>query len=127
MTGFPSVRPRRLRRTDTLRRLVRETSLSVDDFIYPLFVVHGSGVREEITSMPGSFHLSPDMLAAEAEVGRVPYPKLVLEMSFIKLATLTPVLAAGELLERLDDLEGLEEHYRRRLPTKSHPGQGGLT
>ena len=79
MTGFPSVRPRRLRRTDTLRRLVRETSLSVDDFIYPLFVVHGSGVREEISSMPGNYHLSPDMLAAEAEeLQRLGVPGVIL-------------------------------------------------
>jgi DNA polymerase-3 subunit gamma/tau len=45
------------------------------------------------------------LLGAEAEVGRVPYPKLLLEMTLIKLATLTPVLAAGELLDRIDDLE----------------------
>lgn len=57
------------------------------------------------------------LLAAEAEVGRVPYPKLVLEMSFIKLATLTPVLAAGELLERLDDLE-------RRVSTRAPAPSG---
>jgi porphobilinogen synthase len=58
---------RRLRRSDALRRLVRETSLSPDDFIYPLFVVHGQDVREEIPSMPGQHHLSLDRLAAEAQ------------------------------------------------------------
>ena len=60
-------RPRRLRRLDNLRRLVRETSLSVDDLVYPLFVVHGQGVREEIDSMPGTYHWSLDLLPAEAE------------------------------------------------------------
>jgi porphobilinogen synthase len=60
-------RPRRLRRLDNLRRLVRETRLSADDLVYPLFVVHGRGVREEIDSMPGTYHWSLDLLPAEAE------------------------------------------------------------
>jgi porphobilinogen synthase len=60
-------RPRRLRRLDSLRRLVRETRLSVDDFVYPLFVVHGQEIREEIDSMPGTYHWSLDLLPAEAE------------------------------------------------------------
>ena len=64
---FPENRPRRLRRTETLRRMVRETSLSVNDFIYPLFVVPGSGVRDPVGSMPGVFHLSVDALVKEAE------------------------------------------------------------
>jgi porphobilinogen synthase len=66
-TRFPRVRPRRLRRTENLRALVRETNLSVSDFIYPLFVVHGHDVQEEISSMPGVYHLSPDCLAREVE------------------------------------------------------------
>jgi len=60
-------RPRRLRRLDNLRRLVRETRLSAGDLIYPLFVVHGQGIREEIESMPGSYHWSLDLLPAEAQ------------------------------------------------------------
>ncbi len=67
MPSFPAVRPRRLRRTEALRRLVRETTISPGDFIYPLFVVHGKGVREEIPSMPGVYHLSTDLLPAEVE------------------------------------------------------------
>ncbi len=67
MPGFPIARPRRLRQSETLRRLVRETTLAADDFIYPLFVVHGRGVREEIPSMPDNYHLSVDKLAAEAD------------------------------------------------------------
>ncbi len=58
---------RRLRRTEGLRDLVRETRLSPQDFVYPLFVVHGQGVRREIEAMPGQYHLSVDQLAAEAE------------------------------------------------------------
>ena len=58
---------RRLRRSAGLRRLVRETSLSADSFVYPLFVVHGRDAREEIPSMPGQYHLSVDRLAAEAK------------------------------------------------------------
>jgi porphobilinogen synthase len=65
--GFPTLRPRRLRQKSALRRLVRETSLNVSDFIYPLFMVHGRGVRREVSSMPGVFQLSVDMLAREAE------------------------------------------------------------
>ena len=57
---------RRLRRTEGLRSLVRETRLAPEDFVYPLFVAHGSGVREEIKSMPGQYHLSVDRLAEEA-------------------------------------------------------------
>ncbi|MCX6022178.1 MAG: porphobilinogen synthase [Chloroflexi bacterium] len=63
---FPANRMRRLRRTENLRRMVRETVLRPEDFIYPLFVTHGRGVRNEIGSMPGNYHLSLDMLAEEA-------------------------------------------------------------
>src|ERR687885_893197 len=63
---FPQARPRRLRRTETLRRMVRETRLSVDSLIYPLFVVPGADVREEIPSMPGVYHLSVDRAVEEA-------------------------------------------------------------
>jgi len=59
-------RLRRLRRTETLRRLVRETRLSPEELVYPLFVVGGSGVRNAIASMPGQHQLSLDQLAAEA-------------------------------------------------------------
>ncbi len=58
---------RRLRRSEALRGLVRETRLSPQDFVYPLFVTHGENVRREIESMPGQHQLSVDQLAAEAE------------------------------------------------------------
>jgi porphobilinogen synthase len=65
-TGRPFARFRRLRQSEGLRGLIRETGLSPSSFVYPLFVVHGHDVREEIPSMPGQHHLSPDRLAAEA-------------------------------------------------------------
>jgi porphobilinogen synthase len=57
---FPEYRARRSRRTEGVRRLVRETRLSTDHFIYPLFVVPGKSVKKEIASMPGQHHLSVD-------------------------------------------------------------------
>ena len=67
MTMFQSpIRPRRLRHTPTLRKMVRETVVSPADFIYPLFIVHGSGVSNPISSMPGIRQLSADMAVAEA-------------------------------------------------------------
>jgi porphobilinogen synthase len=63
--GFPDARPRRLRISPQMRDMVRETSLTPQDLIYPLFVTHGSRVRREISSMPGVFNLSPDVLAEE--------------------------------------------------------------
>jgi len=61
-------RNRRLREKSPIRALVRETKLHVDDFVYPLFVTHGVGIKEEIPSMPGVFHYSIDMLQDEIEV-----------------------------------------------------------
>ncbi len=76
---FPTLRPRRLRRTPALRRMVRETTLSPADFIFPLFVTHGHGVRREIPSMPGQYQLSVDQLPAEAEtVARLGIPAVIL-------------------------------------------------
>src|SRR5580700_304414 len=64
---FPQVRLRRLRRTEPLRSLVRETTLEPGDLIYPLFICPGEGVRREVSSMPGVFNLSVDQLLIEAE------------------------------------------------------------
>lgn len=50
---FPKLRPRRLRKNENIRRLVRETKLSLDDLIYPIFVRYGEGIVEEVPSMPG--------------------------------------------------------------------------
>ncbi len=65
---FPVHRPRRLRRTETLRGLVRETRLSPGDFMLPLFAVSGRGVRNPIASMPGVAQLSVDNLVEEARI-----------------------------------------------------------
>jgi len=64
---FPTYRPRRLRRTETLRAMVRETVLDPGDLIYPLFVKPGTGRRDEVASMPGVFQLSLDQLPAEID------------------------------------------------------------
>jgi porphobilinogen synthase len=63
----PILRPRRLRRTPNLRRLIRETTLSPADLIYPLFVRPGTGIRQPIHSMPGQYQWSVDQLPQEAE------------------------------------------------------------
>ena len=65
--SYPTTRMRRLRGSETLRRLVRETRLSRDDLILPLFVVEGGGVRESVASMPGVFRHSVDTLVAEVK------------------------------------------------------------
>ncbi len=64
---FPAYRPRRLRRTETIRAMVREAGLDVRDLIYPLFVMFGEGVRIEVPSMPGVFNISLDQLPAEID------------------------------------------------------------
>ena len=65
--AFPAMRPRRMRISSTLRRMVRETSLSPADFIYPLFVRHGRGQRVPIESMPGQSQFSVDQLAGRGQ------------------------------------------------------------
>jgi porphobilinogen synthase len=63
---FPDARGRRLRQSDAIRRLVRETILTPDDFILPLFTIDGKDVREPIDAMPGQYHLSVDQLVKTA-------------------------------------------------------------
>jgi porphobilinogen synthase len=77
--AFPIHRPRRLRRTEALRRMVRETELRPSDFIYPLFVVEGRGVRKPVPSMPGIDNLSVDLAVEEAKRARaVGVPAVIL-------------------------------------------------
>ena len=72
-------RPRRLRQTAAIRRLVRETALAADDFIYPLFVVHERDTVREIPSLPGNYHWSPDRLGPEVEeIARLGIPAVLL-------------------------------------------------
>jgi porphobilinogen synthase len=65
--GFPTVRPRRLRQSESMRALVRETHLLPTDFVYPLFAVPGSGIQKEISALPGQCHWSVDLLVEEAK------------------------------------------------------------
>lgn len=65
--AFPAVRHRRLRGSQAMRNLVRETMISSHDFIYPIFVTEGNRIKEEISSMPGVYHFSLDMLPEEIE------------------------------------------------------------
>src|SRR4029079_10536834 len=77
--SFPESRPRRLRRSSALRRMVRETTLSPDNFLFPLFVCPGKGVKNEISSLPGQFHFSVDNLAREAEeIAKLGIPGVIL-------------------------------------------------
>lgn len=77
--SFPRHRLRRLRQSEPLRRLVRETQLSVSDLIYPMFVTVGRDCREEIASMPGQCRLSVDLLVKEAaEVKLLGIPAVIL-------------------------------------------------
>lgn len=77
--AFPVTRLRRLRRTDQLRNLVRETHLTPNSFVYPMFVCPGEGVRKEVRSMPGVFNLSVDEAVKEAqEVYSLGVPSVIL-------------------------------------------------
>ena len=77
--AFPMQRMRRMRETEPLRRMVRETTLSPSDFIYPVFVTEGQGRREPISSMPGQFRVSIDLLIKEAlEVKSLGIPAMIL-------------------------------------------------
>lgn len=79
MSSFPTLRPRRLRRTAALRRMVRETTLGPDNLIYPLFIRDGENVQRPITSMPGQFQWSIDTMVREvAEVAEMGIPAVLL-------------------------------------------------
>lgn len=76
---FPEYRPRRLRKNENFRRLVRETEVSVNDLIYPLFVVPGKNVKKPIAAMPGNFQMSADNIVREAELAcKLKIPALLL-------------------------------------------------
>ena len=67
MPDFPALRLRRLRKSETVRSLVRETTVDSGDFVYPLFIVEGRGVKQEINSMPGIYHYSVNKLGKEID------------------------------------------------------------
>ncbi|MHC4618652.1 MAG: porphobilinogen synthase [Planctomycetota bacterium] len=77
--AFPTIRMRRLRSSENIRRLVRETAVAADDLVYPLFVREGKGIKQPISSMTDCFHFSPDTIAAEAkEVAGLGIPAVLL-------------------------------------------------
>ncbi len=79
MSEFPQMRLRRLRRSEALRALVRETKVEVGDLIYPLFVVEGNKIKQEISSMPGQYRLSSDLLPKEVEdIAKLGIPAIIL-------------------------------------------------
>jgi porphobilinogen synthase len=79
MTSFPDLRLRRLRGTGPMRDLVRETRLSPREFVYPMFVTHGHGVREAIEPMPGCYQMSLDVMSEEVdEVASLGIPAVLL-------------------------------------------------
>jgi porphobilinogen synthase len=67
MAKFPQLRLRRLRRTERLRELVQESHVDIGDLVYPIFVVEGRGIKQEVSAMPGIFRFSPDQLPPEIE------------------------------------------------------------
>jgi porphobilinogen synthase len=76
---IPYYRPRRVRRNENIRRMVRETRLSVDNLIYPMFVVEGRGIRNPVASMPGIDQLSTDLLIKEIkEIAKIGIPAVML-------------------------------------------------
>jgi porphobilinogen synthase len=101
--NFPSSRMRRMRRDDFSRRLMRETLLTVDDLILPVFVLEGAGQREEVSSMPGVARMSIDLLVREArEVQALGIPALA-------LFPVTPAAAKSEDAREAFNPDGLAQ------------------
>ena len=101
--AFPKRRLRRLRRSDFSRRLVAENQLSVNDLIYPVFVLEGQNERETVDSMPGVERLSIDLLVAECQ-------RLVeLGIPMVALFPVTPASAKSEMAEAAYDDNGLAQ------------------
>jgi len=79
MVAFPQIRLRRLRRTEAIRALVCENHIDINDLVYPLFIIEGEGIEEEIASMPGIFKFSVDRLTSEIEeVARLNIPAVLI-------------------------------------------------
>ncbi|HDK38620.1 MAG TPA: porphobilinogen synthase [Thiolapillus brandeum] len=101
--GYPFTRMRRMRRDDFSRRLMRETVLTPDDLIYPVFVLEGEGNREPVASMPGVERLSIDLLVKEAkEIDALGIPAMA-------LFPVTPLSAKSELAEEAYNPDGLAQ------------------
>lgn len=118
--AFPSTRMRRMRRHDFSRRLMRETHLSVDDLIYPLFVIEGNNSRQPISSMPGIERLSIDELLKEAE------QLIELGIPLIALFPVTPAAHKSAEAEEAYNPEGLTQRAVRALKAE-FPELGVMT
>jgi len=108
-TGFPAIRPRRMRRSAFSRRLMRETGLSADDLIYPVFVLEGKGRREPVASMPGVERKSIDLLVEEAR------ELIELGIPAIALFPVTPAEAKSEDAREAYNPEGLAQRAVQAL------------
>ena len=120
MSNFPLLRPRRMRRDDFSRRLMREHTLTVDDLIWPLFVCEGEGVRDPVPSMPGVDRVSIDQLLVEA--GRA------VELG-IPALTLFPVIGPAQKSLQAEEAyndEGLVPRALRALKA-AYPQLGLIT
>ena len=107
--AFPATRLRRLRKNDFSRRLVRENTLTANDFIYPVFVLEGENRREPIISMPGIERLSIDLLVKEAEV------LAALGVPAVALFPVTPPEAKSLMAEEAWNPDGLAQRAVRAL------------
>ena len=117
---FPSTRMRRVRHQDFGRRLVRETSLSANDFIYPMFVLDGIGQREPVASMPGIDRLSIDLVLKEAE------ELLALGIPAVALFPVTPSDAKSLDAKEAWNPEGLAQRAVRAIKAQ-FPDLGVIT
>ena len=118
--GFPRVRMRRMRRDDFSRRLMRESRLSVDDLIYPMFVLEGSNQREAVASMPGVERVSIDLLLKEAA------ELVALGVPAIALFPVTPAAAKSEDAREAYNPDGLAQRAVRAIKEK-FPELGVIT
>ncbi len=117
---FPNARPRRIRKHDFSRRLVAENQLTVNDLIYPMFVLEGKNRKEEVESMPGVYRLSIDLLLEEAA-------ELVdLGVPAVALFPVTPAEKKSEMAEEAYSQEGLAQKAVRSLK-ESYPELGVIT
>src|SRR5918992_805924 len=115
MSVFPASRLRRLRRTDTLRAMVRETSLAPGDFILPFFVTHGRGVRDEVRSMPGVFQLSVDELVRDVrDLPGLGIPSVLL-FGLLAAMAVVQAQAGADVVAPSDMMDGRVGAIRRAL------------
>jgi len=119
-SGFPNQRPRRMRKDNFSRRLMRENVLTVDDLIYPCFVLEGSNQREEVKSMPGVDRLSIDLLLKEAETVHT------LGVPVMALFPVTPIEKKTEDAREAYNPDGLVQQAVRAL-RKEFPELGIMT